>query len=153
MIIFCFQQNQTFDSVHEGLVTTVGHSPLLKRSPRVAFYVRRSGLGACRWQPARGSKHNMTRCSGRLTWTLWIQTSRCGLLYFEDEVWRRSWSHCGSENPVVVRVNKRLVQVQNQDLPLHCIYSWLKNGILKKVALVEIYISACLIYICYIFMN
>lgn len=43
--------------------------------------------------------------------------------YFEDEVWRRARSHCGSEDPVMVRVDQRLVQVQNQNLPLYCIWS------------------------------
>ncbi|TNN67913.1 hypothetical protein EYF80_021882 [Liparis tanakae] len=42
--------------------------------------------------------------------------------YFEDEVWRRARPHCGSEDAVVVRVDQRLVQVQNQNLPLYCIW-------------------------------
>lgn len=42
--------------------------------------------------------------------------------YFEDEVWRRARSHCGSEDPVVVRVDQRLIQIQNQNLPLYCIW-------------------------------
>lgn len=67
MIIFflCFLHIQTFDSVNLGLAPTVRHSPLLKRSQRVAFYVRRNELDVCQWQPARGRKHNMTPCSGR----------------------------------------------------------------------------------------
>ena len=44
--------------------------------------------------------------------------------YFEDEVWRRARSHCRSEDPVMVRVDQRLVQVQNQNLPLYCILSY-----------------------------
>ena len=48
--------------------------------------------------------------------------------YFEDEVWRRARSHCGSEDPVMVRVDQRLVQVQHQNLPLYCIWSLLRDG-------------------------
>lgn len=31
------------------------------------------------------------------------------ILYFEDEVWRCAWSHCGSKDPVMVGVDQRLV--------------------------------------------
>lgn len=41
--------------------------------------------------------------------------------YFEDEVWWRARSHCGSEDPIMVRVDQCLIQVQNQNLPLYCI--------------------------------
>lgn len=49
-----FPHIQTFDSVNLGLATTVRHLPLLKRSRRVAFYVRRNELGVCQWQPVHG---------------------------------------------------------------------------------------------------
>lgn len=37
--------------------------------------------------------------------------SKCS--YFEDKVWRRARSNCGSEDPIMVRVDQCLVQVQN----------------------------------------
>lgn len=41
--------------------------------------------------------------------------------YFENKVRRRARSHCGPQDAVMVRVDQRLVQVQNQDLPLYSI--------------------------------
>ena len=42
--------------------------------------------------------------------------------YFEDKVWWRARSHCGPEDPIMVRVDQRLVQIQNQNFPLYCIW-------------------------------
>ena len=46
----------------------------------------------------------------------------CVCVYLEDEVWRCAWSHSRSEDPIVVRVDQRLVQIQHQNLPLHSIW-------------------------------
>lgn len=113
------------------LTVTDWHSPLLKRSQHVAFYVRRIWLGACQWRPAQGGKTE-ERCSYR--WIgLGFNAYVLGLIvvsegsYFEDEIWRRARSHCWSEDPVVVRVDQRLIQVQNQNLPLYCTWSLAEN--------------------------
>lgn len=111
---------------HTTLITD-WHSPLLKRSQHVAFYVRRIWLDACQWRPAGTNKHLNSVHADRQR----LGFSECALehvyvsecSYFEDEVWRRARSHCGSEDPVMVRVDQRLVQVQNQNLPLYCIWS------------------------------
>lgn len=39
--------------------------------------------------------------------------------HLENEVRRRSRPDCGPQDPIMMGVNKRLVQIQHQDLPLH----------------------------------
>jgi hypothetical protein len=41
------------------------------------------------------------------------------LYHLEDEVRRSSRSHCGPQNPIMVRVSKYLIQLQLWDLSLH----------------------------------
>lgn len=39
--------------------------------------------------------------------------------HLEDEVGGCSRPDCGPQDPIVVGMNERLVQIQHQDLPLH----------------------------------
>lgn len=103
------------------------YSPLLKKSQHAAFYVRRIWLGACQWRPAQRNTKTLRSCRwyGHSDHLKYTHVPACLCLpkcsYFEDEVWWRARSHCGSEDPIVVRVDQCLVQVQNQNLPLYCI--------------------------------
>lgn len=103
------------------------YSPLLKKSQHVAFYVRRIWLGACQWRPAQRNTERLgsRRWYGNSDYLKYTHVPACLYLpkcsYFEDEVWWRARSHCGSEDPIMVRVDQCLVQVQNQNLPLYCI--------------------------------
>lgn len=45
--------------------------------------------------------------------------SRC--VYLQDKVWWCSRPHCRSKDTIMVRVNQSLIQIQDQDLSLHCI--------------------------------
>jgi len=47
--------------------------------------------------------------------------------YFEDKVWRRARPHCGSEDPVMVGVDQCFIQIQNQNLPFYCIWSFMEK--------------------------
>jgi len=39
--------------------------------------------------------------------------------HFEDEIWRSSWFHGRSNHSVVIGVDERLVQVEDENLPLN----------------------------------